>query len=263
MARPSGAPPSTGTRGAAGAEPPQRVVRRGRRFVRLYLALLGGAAAAFGGLVVLVRGQQAALLRLDEGIARAVQGVDLPGYGWALTHVSDLGYPPLHVVAYVAVFVACCAARRYLEAVLAVASSLLAGLVGAGIRALVGRPRPAATLVRVARRIGGYGFPSGHVIQYVTLFGFACYVVLVTWRGGVPRAVLATVLAALVVLVGPSRVYLGAHWPSDTLGAYLLAGLWLAGTVEVHLALERRLGAASGVASRARTARSARRGRGG
>jgi membrane-associated phospholipid phosphatase len=179
-----------------------------------------------------------------------------------LTHVSDLGYPPLHAVAYVAVFLAFCAVRHYREAVLAVASSLLAGLVGAGVRELVGRPRPADTLVRVVRRISGYGFPSGHVIQYVTLFGFACYVVLVTSRGGVLRAVLATVLAALVVLVGPSRVYLGAHWPSDTLGAYLLAGLWLAGTIEVHLAIERRLARTSGAAARARTTGAARAGRG-
>jgi len=262
MARPIIAPPSIGTEDAAGAEPPQRVVRRGRRFFRLYLVLLGCAAAAFGGLVFLVRDHQAALLRLDEGIERAVQGVTLPGYGWVLTHVSDLGYPPLHAVAYIAVFVAFCAVRHYLEAVLAVASSLFAGLVGAGIRELVGRPRPADTLVRVVRRISGYGFPSGHVIQYVTLFGFACYVVLVTWRGGVLRAVIATMLAALVVLVGPSRVYLGAHWPSDTLGAYLLAGLWLAGTIEVHLAIERRLSRTSGAAARARTTGAARADRG-
>ena len=253
MARPIVAPQPRGTEGPAGAEPPQRVVRRGRRFFRLYLGLLGCAAAAFGGLVFLVRDRPDALLRLDEGIERAVQGVDLPGYGWMLTRVSDFGYPPLHVVSYVAVFVALCAARHSIEAVLAVVSSLLAGLVGAGIRELVGRQRPADTLVRVVRHINGYGFPSGHVIQYVTLFGFACYVVLVTWRGGVPRAVIATVLAALVVLVGPSRVYLGAHWPSDTLGAYLLAGLWLAGTIEVHLAIERRLGTTGGAAvSRAR-----------
>ncbi|MGN6698529.1 MAG: hypothetical protein ACTHMR_10245, partial [Thermomicrobiales bacterium] len=142
MARPSVAPQSIGTEDAAGAEPPQRVVRRGRRFFRLYLGLLVTAAAAFAGLVLLVRDRQDALLRLDEGIARAVQGVDLPGYGWVLTHISDFGYPPLHAVAYIAVFVAFCAVRHYLEAALAVASSLLAGLNGAGIRELVGRQRP-------------------------------------------------------------------------------------------------------------------------
>lgn len=260
MTRPMVAARSAAAQGTAGAEPPQRVVRRGRRFFRLYLGLLGSAAAAFGVLVFLVLARQDALLQLDERISQAVQGVNAPGYGWLLTHVSDLGYPPLHAVAYVAVLVAFCAVRRYHDAALAVSSSLLADLVGAGIRDLVGRPRPSATLVRVVRHINGYGFPSGHVIQYVTLFGFACYLVLVTWRGGVRRVVIATLLATLVVLVGPSRVYLGAHWPSDTLGAYLLAGLWLAGTIEAHLAIERRLGGAA--VARARTNRTAGGGHG-
>jgi undecaprenyl-diphosphatase len=47
------------------------------------------------------------------------------------------------------------------------------------------------------------------------------------------------VLGALVALVGPSRVYLGAHWPSDVVGAYLFAGAWLAATIAAYLWLKR------------------------
>jgi membrane-associated phospholipid phosphatase len=44
-----------------------------------------------------------------------------------------------------------------------------------------------------------------------------------------------------MTLVGPSRVHLGAHWRSDVVGAYLVASVWLAGTVEAHLFLKPRL----------------------
>ena len=36
-------------------------------------------------------------------------------------------------------------------------------------------------------------------------------------------------------------MYLGEYWPSDVVGAYLCASLWLAGTIEANLFLKPRL----------------------
>lgn len=46
---------------------------------------------------------------------------------------------------------------------------------------------------------------------------------------------LALLLTTLpILLIGLSRVHQYAHWPSDTLGAYLLGGLWLAFSLDMY-----------------------------
>ena len=39
----------------------------------------------------------------------------------------------------------------------------------------------------------------------------------------------------LVVLIGASRIYLGQHWASDVLGAYLLGSLTLVAYIQIYL----------------------------
>ncbi|MGH2389154.1 MAG: phosphatase PAP2 family protein [Chloroflexota bacterium] len=229
--------------GAAGAEiseakvPERQQAARGRRFVRPYIAGLALAIAVFVALGLLAHGTTD-LLRFDVPITKAIQGVHVPLYGWILTHESDLGFPPLNVVSYVVVIVGFVAVGLRLEAALVAGSSVLAGAVGGVIKHVVGRVRPTGHAVHVVGHVSGYSFPSGHVIEYVTLFGGSFYLVMVTWRGGRPRALMLVLFALLVLLVGPSRVYLGQHWPSDVLGAYLFAGVWLAGTIEAHIFLK-------------------------
>ncbi len=66
-----------------------------------------------------------------------------------------------------------------------------------------------------------FGFPSGHASAAVTLFGLLAWMAL---SGGSPavRRHLPPLLATMAALIAASRLYLGAHWPSDVLGGLLL-----------------------------------------
>lgn len=114
-------------------------------------------------------------------------------------------------------------------------------LVNRVLKVVVGRQRPAADLVGFAYRDDELSFPSGHVMFYVCFFGFLFFVAfaLLPKNSRLRRAALA--LSALpILLIGVSRVYLRAHWPSDTLGAYVLGGLWLWFSVELYRRWKRR-----------------------
>ena len=70
-------------------------------------------------------------------------------------------------------------------------------------------------------------FPSGHVFGSTVFFGFIGFVALYYGMKTKIQLPLLLILAALIVLVGPARIHVQAHWPSDVAAGYLLAALWL------------------------------------
>ena len=113
--------------------------------------------------------------------------------------------------------------KTYAVAVLLV---LLPEGLNQGLKELVGRPRPEFSIL--ASEQGTMAFTSGHALHAILLFGLLIVILeelvrCLWWR----RA--AQVILGLAILVcGASRVYMGVHWPSDVLGAYLLGALSLA-----------------------------------
>ncbi len=74
---------------------------------------------------------------------------------------------------------------------------------------------------------GDYSFPSGHSVAGLLLYGVLAFLLVRSLRSRGARIAVIIAAAVLIGSIGLSRVYLGVHWPSDVLGAWLLAGAWL------------------------------------
>jgi membrane-associated phospholipid phosphatase len=107
--------------------------------------------------------------------------------------------------------------------------AFLATLVALGgntiIKDIVHRSRP-HTLYVEHMRIHSYSFPSGHAFGSTVVYGLLAY--LAHKNLPAPWNIVTTIgLVLLIITVGISRVYLGAHFPSDVVMGWLLGALSL------------------------------------
>ena len=129
--------------------------------------------------------------------------------------------------------------RLRLEATMAIGISWTCALVRILIRQVVSRPRPNPLLVHISARKQTKSFPSGHVTSSLTFWGWLFALGILQWRGSRPwQKALLSLPAMCIVLVGPTRIYLGEHWATDVLGGYLFGGGWLGLAVQVYLFLK-------------------------
>jgi undecaprenyl-diphosphatase len=162
--------------------------------------------------------------------------------GPLLVAVSWPGFPPQSRVIPAAIAVGLWGSGLRLEA----AFQLVAwsgALVSEALKATARRPRPAEAdaIEIVAAPLRGSSFPSGHVLTYVGVYGFLGALVGAHVRGRSARRLGVGALAALVGLVGPSRVHSGHHWPTDVLASYLVGLPLLALLIEAYRTTKARL----------------------
>jgi undecaprenyl-diphosphatase len=73
-----------------------------------------------------------------------------------------------------------------------------------------------------------YSFPSGHALGSLCFYGALAALLSARIAGRRPRFCIWTIAVLLVAMIGFSRVYLGVHYPSDVIGGYCAAIVWVA-----------------------------------
>lgn len=86
----------------------------------------------------------------------------------------------------------------------------------------------------------GYSFPSGHTMMATTLYGMLAAYVFATTSNRRRRALVLLAAGLMITSVAFSRIYLGAHYLSDVLGALAEGLAWLSLCLTVVYSVWRR-----------------------
>ena len=96
------------------------------------------------------------------------------------------------------------------------------------VKSVMRRPRPFGDEFTIYKaNIGGTSFPSGHVINYIGVYGTLAVILSHRLKSTVLRRLVVAVVGLKIALVGPSRIYLGHHWFTDVLTSYLLGSSYI------------------------------------
>ncbi len=182
---------------------------------------VGAMLLFIGGLTLSVFAALVPRFPGDLPVALWVQALATPWLDTVMEAVTLLAQTYVAGASILAVAVAFALVRRWPEVVAFLGVAVMEGVVQVA-KSLIGRPRPPEELLRIVESGSGDGFPSGHAYHAVVFGGLLLLLVVANVRPVLVRRAVEVVVMMLILVVGISRVYLGAHWPSDVLGSVAL-----------------------------------------
>ena len=192
------------------------------------------AAGTVGTLVLYILAWAYPTFPGDEGALVRIQALRSGWLDDTAIGFANLGLAWVFLPA-AAVLIGCLLlARRYADIAMVFGGLFVIG-IGNGLKILVDRPRPEYQFVDSLQ--SGLGFPSGHTLLAVIMGGVLVYLVGLWVKPLLVRRVIQVGLILTVMAMGASRVYLGVHWPSDVIGAYVFGVMAVVGLIGLRNAV--------------------------
>lgn len=205
----------------------------------LILILLVGALIAFVAALLAGRVYDAVtesdgLAALDQPVLLAAMSLRSPALNTTAIVYTDIGgVLGMSIIAIVAIGAFALRRRSWTPAIIiagAAAGSLLMTIAGKDI---IERARP-PRLDAVPPFESSPSFPSGHTLNATAIIGAIAYLLILRQSSRVARTLTIMAATLFVILMGLSRIYLGHHWLTDVLAAWLLGIAWLSAVITAH-----------------------------
>jgi undecaprenyl-diphosphatase len=187
------------------------------------LSAAAAAAIFFAWLAYAVKA--GTLAWFDLTVRNTIHSWASPVLTRAMRGITQLGSPTFLILLGFLAAWRLAVRKRMRAAIILAVSAIGAEAFDELLKAIFRRPRPEAFF---GHSPGSYSFPSGHSVSSCCFYGVLAAIVAVNARSKRETVGVWITAAVITLAVGTSRVYLGVHYPTDVLGGYAAAVVWVA-----------------------------------
>ena len=181
--------------------------------------LVAVSSSALSGLLLLVLLGVPAVNDWDVTLSQAIQGARFPILDDLMLVASSFGDTVMLTMIAAIILITLVSSGCWKRAGVCLVAFAGTAMFVSLVKWMAHRPRPLADLYS---GIDAYSFPSGHMANSAVILGTFALLLSQAWTPRYRVAILGG-FSVLVSLIGVSRVYLLAHWPSDVIAGALIA----------------------------------------